>query len=364
MAAGHDRPRPRTPKGRTREVARRLAETYPDAVCELDHRNPFELLVATILSAQTTDVRVNMVTPALFARYPTPAALAAADPGERRGDHPLDRLLPEQDEEPHRHGQRRSSSASAARCRRRWRTSSPSPGSAARRPTSCAASPSACPACPVDTHVGRLSRRLGLTAHDDPVKVELELNSYLPAGRAGRLQPADDPPRPPGVLRQAPGVRGVYAGGHLPVESAAPPAPHGVARLDGGHVALACLVPGQWYDGCNQPGSRHLVCSDSRDPPPGVARATAPPTRGRRRFSAPCGSSARSRWLASLTARCSSPLGRAQRALGLVDRRHEIVTFGAEVRHGRDRRPGAGTRRSPRRRRSARRRSCRRRGYP
>src|SRR6188472_2278180 len=74
--------RPRTPKGRAREVARRLAETYPDAVCELDHRSPFELLAATILSAQTTDVRVNMVTPALFARYPTAADLAAANPSE------------------------------------------------------------------------------------------------------------------------------------------------------------------------------------------------------------------------------------------------------------------------------------------
>ena len=74
--------RPRTPKGRAREVARRLAEEYPDAECELDHRNAFELLAATILSAQTTDVRVNMVTPALFARYPTAADLAAADPAE------------------------------------------------------------------------------------------------------------------------------------------------------------------------------------------------------------------------------------------------------------------------------------------
>ena len=72
--------RPRTPKGRTREVARRLAEEYPEAVCALDHRNPYELLAATILSAQTTDVRVNMVTPALFARYPTPFDLAAAAP--------------------------------------------------------------------------------------------------------------------------------------------------------------------------------------------------------------------------------------------------------------------------------------------
>ena len=61
---------PRTPKGRTKVIAARLAAEYPEALCELNHRNAFELLAATVLSAQTTDVRVNMVTPALFARYP------------------------------------------------------------------------------------------------------------------------------------------------------------------------------------------------------------------------------------------------------------------------------------------------------
>ena len=60
-------------------VLGRLATEYPEAICELDHRNPFELLTATILSAQTTDARVNMVTPQLFARYPDAASLAAAD---------------------------------------------------------------------------------------------------------------------------------------------------------------------------------------------------------------------------------------------------------------------------------------------
>ncbi|MCB0980923.1 MAG: hypothetical protein KDB17_09760, partial [Ilumatobacter sp.] len=70
---------PRTPKGRARAIATLLAEEYPEAVCELDHRNPFELLAATILSAQCTDARVNMVTPALFARYPDPPSLAGAD---------------------------------------------------------------------------------------------------------------------------------------------------------------------------------------------------------------------------------------------------------------------------------------------
>src|SRR4051812_26236613 len=73
---------PRTPKGRARVTDERLSAEYPDAHCELDHRNPYELLVATILSAQCTDARVNLVTPAVFARFPDPAALAQADPAE------------------------------------------------------------------------------------------------------------------------------------------------------------------------------------------------------------------------------------------------------------------------------------------
>ncbi len=60
----------------------RLQAAYPDAHCELDHHNAFELLCATILSAQCTDARVNMVTPALFARYPDAAALAVARPDD------------------------------------------------------------------------------------------------------------------------------------------------------------------------------------------------------------------------------------------------------------------------------------------
>src|SRR5690242_6184614 len=77
--------RPRSPKGRARETMLRLADEYPGTareLCALTHRNPYELLAATILSAQTTDERVNMVTPALFARFPTPADLAVADPVE------------------------------------------------------------------------------------------------------------------------------------------------------------------------------------------------------------------------------------------------------------------------------------------
>ncbi|MBK7905553.1 MAG: endonuclease III [Gemmatimonadetes bacterium] len=81
MATG--RRRPRLLRGdalvaHAREIQRRLAAAYPDAHCELDHRNPFELAVATVLSAQCTDKRVNLVTPELFRRWPDPWALDAA----------------------------------------------------------------------------------------------------------------------------------------------------------------------------------------------------------------------------------------------------------------------------------------------
>src|SRR5262249_33663327 len=72
----------RTLRARTRRIVTRLATLYPDAHCELDFGNPLQLLIATILSAQCTDVRVNMVTPALFARYPDAAAYAKADSKE------------------------------------------------------------------------------------------------------------------------------------------------------------------------------------------------------------------------------------------------------------------------------------------
>ena len=80
-AAPKPAPRPRAAAARlalATEIQRRLAEAYPDAHCELDHRNAFELAVATVLSAQCTDKRVNMVTPELFRRWPTPATLAEA----------------------------------------------------------------------------------------------------------------------------------------------------------------------------------------------------------------------------------------------------------------------------------------------
>jgi endonuclease-3 len=176
--------RPRTPKGRAREVARRLAEAYPEAVCELDHRNPFELLAATILSAQTTDARVNMVTPELFARYPTAEALAAADPED------VERIV-------------KSTGFYASKTKSligmanalvdRFGGEVPTaledlvtiPGVGRKTGNVVRSVAFGLPGLPVDTHVGRLSRRLGLTEQEDPVKVELELNSFLPPQERG-----------------------------------------------------------------------------------------------------------------------------------------------------------------------------------
>ena len=178
--------RPRTPKGRAREVARRLALEYPDAVCELDHENPFQLLVATILSAQTTDVRVNMVTPALFARYPTAEDLAGAD-------------LADVEEIVRSTGFYANKSRSVVGMARalveRFGGEVPTrredlvtlPGVGRKTANVVRSVGFDLPGLPVDTHVGRLSRRLGLTTQEDPVKVELELNSYLPAAERGRF---------------------------------------------------------------------------------------------------------------------------------------------------------------------------------
>lgn len=170
---------PRTPKGRTRVVAERLAIEYPEAVCELDHRNPYELLAATILSAQTTDARVNMVTPALFARYPRPADLAAADQTE------VEEIV-------------KSTGFYASKAKNligmatalveRFGGEVPTdlddlvtlPGVGRKTGNVVRSVAFGLPGLPVDTHVGRLSRRLGLTEQEDPVKVELELNGYLP----------------------------------------------------------------------------------------------------------------------------------------------------------------------------------------
>jgi endonuclease-3 len=176
--------RPRTPAGRARETARRLAEEYPEALCELDHRNPFELLTATILSAQTTDQRVNLVTPKLFARFPTPDALAAADPADVE-----DIIRPTG----FYAAKTRSIVGMAEGLVERFGGVVPTrledlvtlPGVGRKTANVVRSVAFGLPGLPVDTHVGRLSRRLGLTVEEDPVKVEHVLNGFLPASQRG-----------------------------------------------------------------------------------------------------------------------------------------------------------------------------------
>ena len=178
--------RPRTAAGRARETERRLTDEYPDAHCELEHRNAFELLTATIMSAQTTDVRVNLVTPGLFARFPTAADLADADPSE------VEELIRSTG---FYKNKTRSILGMAHALVDRFAGEVPSsmadltslPGVGRKTANVVRSVDLGLPGLPVDTHVGRLSRLLGLTTETDPVKVELELNPMVPAAERGRF---------------------------------------------------------------------------------------------------------------------------------------------------------------------------------
>lgn len=178
--------RPRTPKGRAREVRIRLDGEYPDARCELDHRNPYELLAATILSAQCTDVRVNMVTPALFARYPAPEDLAAANPLD------VEDLVRSTG---FYKNKTKSLIGMAQALVERFDGEVPRemadlvtvPGVGRKTANVVRSVAMDLPGLPVDTHVLRLSGRLGLTTETDPVKVEYALNPMVPAVDRGRF---------------------------------------------------------------------------------------------------------------------------------------------------------------------------------
>ena len=176
--------RPRTPAGRARETHRRLAEEYPDAECALHHRNPYELLAATILSAQCTDERVNMVTPNLFARYPTPADLAAARPSD------VEEIIRSTG---FYNNKTRNLIGMAQALVERYDGEVPGEMSAlvtipgvGRKTANVVRSVALDrPGLPVDTHVTRLSHRLGLTTETDPVKIEFALNPLIPAAERG-----------------------------------------------------------------------------------------------------------------------------------------------------------------------------------
>ena len=185
--------RPRTAKGRARLTVERLAEVYPGTaveLCALDFADPFQLLAATILSAQSTDVRVNMVTPALFAAYPDPAALAAANPED------VEELVRST-------GFFRSKTKSligmAEAVVERFGGEVPTaledlvtiPGVGRKTGNVVRSVAFGLPGLPVDTHVLRVSRRLGLidglpaAAQRDAVKVEHELNALIAAPERG-----------------------------------------------------------------------------------------------------------------------------------------------------------------------------------
>lgn len=164
---------------RARRMYRALAERYPDAHCELDFENPFQLLVATVLSAQTTDVRVNSITPALFARYPTPADLAAADRAE------LEAII-----QPTGFFRAKADALlklSAALVERfdgevpgRLKDLVTLPGVGRKTANVVLGNAFGVPGITVDTHFGRLVRRFGWTAEEDPVKVEHEVGRLFP----------------------------------------------------------------------------------------------------------------------------------------------------------------------------------------
>ncbi len=173
---------PREPKAalraRAAAVLAGLRATYPDARSELDFGTPFQLLIATVLSAQATDVSVNAATPALFARFPTPAAMAAAPPEQIE---PFIRTI----------GLYRNKAkhcvAAARALLERFGDEVPRtvdelvtlPGVGRKTANVVVSNAYGVPAIAVDTHVGRLARRLGFSQQTDPDKVERDLQALF-----------------------------------------------------------------------------------------------------------------------------------------------------------------------------------------
>jgi endonuclease-3 len=167
-------------KARSSAIVAQLAKDYGDAECALHHKNAFQLLVATILSAQCTDERVNMVTPALFKQFPTPAAFAEApieqiekaiqSTGFFRNKAKSIKACSQALVDKHKGQVPRTLEEMVELAGVGRKTANVVLGVAFGLPTGVV----------VDTHVGRLSRRLGLTANDDPVKVEGDLMALLP----------------------------------------------------------------------------------------------------------------------------------------------------------------------------------------
>ena len=164
---------------RARRIDRELAVAYPDARAELDFTTPLELLVATVLSAQTTDVRVNATTPAIFARYPDAAAYAGAHPEEMEAlFKPLGFFR----------AKTRSVIGLGQALVERFDGEVPGrledlvtlPGVGRKTANVVLGNAFGVPGITVDTHFGRLARRFGWTTQEDPVKVEHEVGELVP----------------------------------------------------------------------------------------------------------------------------------------------------------------------------------------
>jgi endonuclease-3 len=176
--------RPRGAKARAEAVVAMLKELYPDAHCALNHSNAFELLCATILSAQCTDERVNMVTPTLFAKYPTPGDLAGADVEELESIIQSTGFF---------HAKAKSLLGMAQAVEARFDGEIPValddlvtlPGVGRKTGNVVRSVWFHEPGLPVDTHVTRLSARLKLTAETDAVKIEHDLGGTVPPAEWG-----------------------------------------------------------------------------------------------------------------------------------------------------------------------------------
>jgi len=166
-------------RDRAKRLSRGLAKLYPDAHCALHHENPLQLLVATILSAQCTDVRVNLVTPSLFARYPDARAFAEANQEE------LETAIKST-------GFFRNKARSIKTCCQQLVTNHdgqvpatmeklvPLPGVGRKTANVILGNAFDVPGITVDTHVNRLSRRMGLTEQEEPEKIEQDLMVLVP----------------------------------------------------------------------------------------------------------------------------------------------------------------------------------------
>ena len=170
------------PAAKIGPILKILDEVYPDAHCTLDFTNPLELLVATVLSAQCTDVKVNQVTPAVFKKYPTAASYAAAPLAElEEAFHPTGFF-------------RQKANSIQGICQalvENFKGQVPAslddlvklPGIGRKTANVILGNAFNIPGITVDTHLGRVSQRLGLTANKDAVKIEFDLMPLVPQER-------------------------------------------------------------------------------------------------------------------------------------------------------------------------------------